>query len=86
MTARYICSKCGYVGNPKRYTKGSFVMELALWICFLLPGIIYSVWRLATRYDGCPECESPDMISVYSPIGQKLLREIYPNPPVSKTL
>lgn len=77
MAEKIICHNCGYVGEPQRITKGSFAIELGLWIVFLLPGLIYSIWRLTSRYDGCSKCESKDIVSVYSPIGQKLLKELY---------
>ena len=39
------CPHCGVTGMPRKVTKGSFGIELILWLFFLLPGLIYSVWR-----------------------------------------
>jgi ssDNA-binding Zn-finger/Zn-ribbon topoisomerase 1 len=50
------CPNCGYEGEAKTYTKGSLAVEIVLWLFFLLPGLIYSVWRLSSRYEGCPKC------------------------------
>lgn len=50
------CPNCGYEGYPKTYTAGSFMVELALWLCFFVPGFIYSIWRLSSRYYICPKC------------------------------
>jgi len=50
------CPNCKYEGEAKTYTKGSMGIELLLWLFFLLPGLLYSVWRLSTRYSGCPKC------------------------------
>lgn len=50
------CSNCGHEGKPKTYTGGSTIVELALWLCFLAPGVIYSLWRLSTRCYVCAEC------------------------------
>ena len=61
------CSNCGYQGKPKVFVKGSLAVEIVLWILFILPGIIYSVWRSFSRYNGCPECNSNNMIPVNSP-------------------
>jgi len=69
-----ICTVCGYIGFSKKVTKGSFLMEVALWILFLLPGIIYSIWRLTSRYDACPKCKNASLIPVNSPKGQELLK------------
>lgn len=51
------CPNCQYVGKPKTFTKGSILVEIVLWLCFIVPGLIYSLWRLSTRYDGCPNCK-----------------------------
>ena len=67
--AKY-CPNCGTVAVPKRYMRGSFVTELLLWIFFVLPGIIYSVYRLAGKYDGCPACGAQNMIPVDSPVAR----------------
>ena len=75
----YICRNCGYVGLPITITPGSFGIELLLWIAFLIPGIIYSIWRLTARYKGCPQCKSRDsMIPITSSLGAKLLKETAP--------
>jgi hypothetical protein len=53
-----ICSNCGYLGKPKKIVRGAFLIELILWLCFLVPGFIYTVWRLTSQYDVCPKCGS----------------------------
>lgn len=73
----FICSNCGYLGWPKKITKGSFLIELVLWICFIIPGLIYSLWRLASRYKACPQCKAPNMIPENTPRGQKLIKEFF---------
>jgi len=67
-----ICKTCGSVGNPVRKTKGSFAIEIVLWLFLIIPGLIYSIWRLTTRHDACPVCGSPDVIPVNTPVGQSL--------------
>ena len=69
-----ICTACGHIGSPKRMTKGSFWIEVVLWFLFLVPGIIYSIWRLTTRYYGCAICGGGSIIPLSSPMGQKLVR------------
>jgi hypothetical protein len=68
-----ICTNCGYIGKPVAITKGSFAVELLLWLLFLVPGLLYSLWRLASRYSACPKCEAPNMIPANSPLAQKFL-------------
>ena len=73
-----VCTSCGYVGEPKTVTKGSFAIEVILWLCLLLPGLIYSVWRLSSRHDGCPSCGQTTIIPSGSPMAQKFFRENLP--------
>ena len=80
-----LCTTCGYVGNTKRVTKGSFLIELILWIAFIVPGLIYSVWRLTSRYDACPKCGAANMIPLNSPIAKRMMQEQQPaTPPVQQ--
>lgn len=69
---RMICAACGSTGIPKTDTPGSFLIELLLWCFFLLPGLIYSIWRIASRKKVCPLCKSAEMIPLDSPRGRKL--------------
>ena len=69
-----ICTHCGTISAPKLYTKGSIFLELFLWLLFIIPGLIYSIWRHASRYKGCPKCGAPNMIPQDSPMAQKLLK------------
>src|SRR5262249_46741156 len=67
----------------KQYTKGSILTEIILWLFFLLPGLIYSLWRATTNYWGCPQCASQNMIPVDSPSAQKFFAETKPGQPIS---
>lgn len=78
MASNEICPNCGYVGHAKRITKGSTLMELFLWLCFLLPGLIYSIWRLSSKHDACPKCGAQHMVPLDSPRGKKLQQELVP--------
>lgn len=71
-TGPLICATCGSRGTPRTRTRGSTWLELALWLCFIVPGLIYSIWRLTTRQPVCPECGSAGMISVNTPRGKQL--------------
>lgn len=67
-----ICPNCGTVGTPKTVTRGSIFIEIILWLCFLVPGVIYSIWRLTTRHKACRACGAPNLVPLSSPVGQKL--------------
>jgi len=71
-----ICTNCGTIGKPKIVTKGKFAIELVLWIfCCLLGELIYTIWRNMTKSKRCRSCGSATMLSLDSPMGQKLLAE-----------
>ena len=70
---QYVCTACGCVGKPRKITKGSCLIELILWLSFILPGLIYSIWRLTTRQGVCPKCWNPSMIPTDTPKGQELI-------------
>lgn len=72
---KYICSNCGYMGSSKTLTKGSCLIELILWFVFIIPGLIYTIWRISSRQGVCPACQYPNMIPANTPRGQKLIKE-----------
>lgn len=61
------CLNCGSVAKPKRFTKGSIWTEIFLYILMILPGVLYTLWRLTSKYTGCPRCGAPNMIPTTSP-------------------
>ncbi len=54
--AQISCPNCSYKGEGKTITKGNTSTELLLYILMILPGLIYSLWRIGSRYLGCPKC------------------------------
>jgi len=64
---------CGNVGRMVSITKGSFLIETIIWLMFLIPRVLYSVWRFSTRIKGCSLCGSQHRIPVFSMRGQTLL-------------
>jgi hypothetical protein len=74
--SQLICANCGTIGEPVTITKGSFIIELFLWICLIVPGIVYSLWRLTTRGKACRSCRSTNIIPLDSPMGKKLQSQI----------
>ena len=73
-----ICPHCGTRENAKTITKGSLGIEVILWLCFIIPGLIYSIWRHASRFDGCTSCGQAGLISVTSPAGSLLVEKYHP--------
>ena len=72
----FICGNCGYEGRPETITKGSILIELALWLFLIIPGVIYSIWRLTSRYKACPKCGAANMLPADAPRARKLVMEM----------
>ena len=70
----FICNNCGYIVEPIKRAKGSIGIEIFLWFLFLIPGIIYSCWRLGNKEIICPVCKSTNLIPIDSPKGQELIK------------
>lgn len=70
-----VCTVCGHCGPTARKTKGSLAIEIVLWLCFLVPGILYSLWRITTRAPMCVGCGSQVLVGTDSPVGRKILAE-----------
>ena len=80
-----ICRECGTVGQVKNNTPGSIFIELVLWCCFIVPGLIYSFWRLSKRHEVCAACGGQSMIPLDTPVGAKLAADSgYQAPPAYK--
>jgi hypothetical protein len=73
MAAELYCQNCGTVAKPKTLTRGSFIIEIFLWLLMIVPGLIYSLWRLTSKQKVCPRCEAPNMIPADSPRAQEAL-------------
>jgi len=73
MTEQKLCTVCGTIGLTKRNVKGSLLTELFLWCFFLIPGLIYSIWRHSTVSQVCGICGSPAVIPMNSPVAQQIL-------------
>jgi hypothetical protein len=71
--AQKMCLQCGSIGDTKRFMKGSILTELLLWLFFLLPGLIYSIWRHSTVAQVCSKCDSSNIIPLDSPVARNLL-------------
>lgn len=61
------CMTCGSEDVPKVVTKGGTLIELILWLCFIVPGLIYSIWRVGSRHGACAQCGSVTLVPIDSP-------------------
>lgn len=75
MKSAFICPQCGSQGTPVTVTPGSILIELVLWLAFLIPGLVYSLWRLSARTrNTCPQCHTPGMIPSDTPVAKEIQR------------
>lgn len=57
----YYCNACGnYTSTAMR--KGNGWIELILYLCWLIPGILYSIWRRSGSPNVCPICKSNGLV------------------------
>lgn len=67
-----VCTVCHHHGPARLRTRGSFLLELLLWLVLLVPGLAYSLWRLSTRQRVCAACGSAQVVPPDTPVGRKL--------------
>lgn len=72
-----ICKNCGSIHNGAQALPGSGWIELVLWLCYLVPGAIYSIWRRTQRRAVCPACGSRDLVGLDTPVGHGLVRQFH---------
>lgn len=73
---RDFCPNCGSVGYPEERVSGSGFVEVLLWLLFLVPGIIYSIWRSSTKRLVCSTCDHSGTIPLDSPVAQVALARL----------
>lgn len=69
---KMVCNRCRHVGKPVSSTPGSFAIEVVLWLCLVIPGLVYSLWRLSRRQAVCERCGCPDLLPLDTPGAQDL--------------
>lgn len=73
MAKKQYCPNCGNVG--KGTVRGSLAITLLLLCFFILPGIIYELWRESGGRRKCKVCGANGMIPADSPNAQKLMAQ-----------
>lgn len=61
------CMTCGTEGPTTARTRGSILIEIVLWLCFIIPGLVYSLWRLTTRRQVCKACGAENVVPLNTP-------------------
>ncbi len=69
-----VCADCGSTELPVEAKRGVGWIEVLLWLCYLIPGMIYSLWRRARSRLVCAYCGNPSMVSIHSERARKMSR------------
>lgn len=62
LTRKYLCMECGCQRDPIIAKRGFLVIELFMWLMYILPGIIYSIWRRVRTQQVCSNCRTPSIV------------------------
>jgi hypothetical protein len=69
----WVCTRCRRSGVPRAVADGSTVVEVCLWLLFVLPGMAYSLWRLGRQRRLCRNCGSEALVPVDCRCGKALM-------------
>ena len=83
----HICKACHSIIIPKKRVKGSFAIELLLWIVSLalvpltlgislLIGLSYSFWRIFNKDLVCPVCGSTEVVPIDTPVAREIIEKM----------
>lgn len=72
----HLCTRCGSIGRTRTETPGSILIEIVAWLAFLLPGLIYSLWRLSARREVCAACGAAETVPVDTPRGRAMAAQL----------
>lgn len=78
LIASKICTRCGSASGASQMP-GSGWIEVVLWLAYIVPGVIYSIWRRSKKYEACPACGCKDLIPMATPAGQRLVKQYHPD-------
>ncbi|MEP7382899.1 MAG: hypothetical protein ABI910_14510 [Gemmatimonadota bacterium] len=68
---QYLCTQCGaQTSAPLKVPPGSPWVALALAVPFVIPGVIYTVWRFTMRRTLCPTCGHAQLIPADAPLAR----------------
>lgn len=79
MVGKRICSTCGHLGFPDSKARGSFALEIGLWLIglivwpLLIAALLHTLWRFFARRAVCIKCGSATLLPTDSPIGRTLV-------------
>jgi hypothetical protein len=73
MSSLVLCTHCGATTVPRRVTPGPGWITLVLLIFFVVPGVIYWLWRHTSTYEVCAQCGNRSLIPPTAPVAQTMV-------------
>lgn len=74
-----VCQNCEEVGRVIIHMPGSNILEIVLFLCYLVPGIIYAVWRRQSKKQVCGACGSDRIVAAKTRVGLSIISSQYPS-------
>lgn len=68
-----VCRSCESVAFPKTEKPGSMLFGICLFFVFVVPGVLYAIWRITNQTEVCSFCGSEDLVPKYSPAGERII-------------
>ena len=81
LSRKYICMECGCQRDPIIAKRGFLVIEIFMWFLYILPGVIYSIWRRVRTQEVCPKCQTPSIVLMSSSRAMGMMRLLKAYPP-----
>lgn len=79
-----VCKHCEEIGQVDLKMPGNGWVEFVLYLCYIAPGIIYSVWRRKGKKQVCGACRSDQLVAAKTRMGQQIIAAQIPNFKIGK--
>ena len=73
-TKKYVCMECGCQRDPIDAKRGLLVIEIFMWLLYIIPGVIYSIWRRVRKQKVCSKCRNPSVVLTSSSRAMGVMR------------
>jgi DNA-directed RNA polymerase subunit RPC12/RpoP len=70
-----LCKSCGRISEPEHKLKGHVAITIILLLFWIIPGLIYMIWRRTGIKDTCSVCGSNNIIPTGSPEAIKIIEQ-----------